>query len=333
MNRNPAVVFDACVLYPAPLRDLLVELSGLAQDRDWFRAKWTTEIHEEWIRNLLENRPDLTREQLTRTRQLMDRYIDDCLVTGYEHRIASLTLPDENDRHVLATAIECGASIIVTANVTDFPAAALVASGIVAMTADQFIIDLLDTHEEAGEKVLEEAVRSIKSRLKKPPRCWNQYLHCLETMEGNELINTVARLRTIISKDEVLSDDPPGWRWKHLVAVDHEWKKQLHALGRKLPASTVWVAMQANKLTKDQAVENWDLPLSAIDEIIEYCEANKELLENEAAEERRRLEEKGIKIDDVEDSHQAEAVLERIIAGKEAIQSSASVRKELGLND
>jgi hypothetical protein len=57
---TPIVLFDACVLYPAPLRGLLMHLSlsGL------FRARWTNEIHEEWISNLLEQRPDLNRIQL-----------------------------------------------------------------------------------------------------------------------------------------------------------------------------------------------------------------------------------------------------------------------------
>ncbi|HEY9684784.1 MAG TPA: PIN domain-containing protein [Oculatellaceae cyanobacterium] len=207
MNTNPAVVYDACVLYPAPLRDLLVELGGLAQDFDWFRVKWTDEIHDEWIRNLLDNRPDLTREQLNRTKQLINRHIDDCLVTGYADRIESLTLPDENDRHVLAAAIECGASIIVTANRGDFPDEALQASGIKAMSADDFICDFLGTHEEAAEKMLEEAVRSIKRRLRNPALSWNQYFACLENMDGNELTKTVQRLRTIIPTEEVIADD------------------------------------------------------------------------------------------------------------------------------
>jgi hypothetical protein len=79
----PTVVFDACVLYPAPLRDLLMHLTlaGL------FKAKWTNEIHEEWIRNLLKQRPDLGRAQLERTRDLMNAYALDCLVEGYQNLI------------------------------------------------------------------------------------------------------------------------------------------------------------------------------------------------------------------------------------------------------
>ena len=70
-----------------------------------FRARWTDQIHDEWIRNVLANRPDLKAEQLKRTRELMDAHALDCLVTGYEKLIAGLTLPDPDDRHVLAAAI------------------------------------------------------------------------------------------------------------------------------------------------------------------------------------------------------------------------------------
>ncbi|MDR0564510.1 MAG: hypothetical protein LBG78_06200 [Azoarcus sp.] len=73
-------VYDACVLYPAPLRDFLVWI-GLT---GCVRAHWTVQIHEEWKRNLLHNRPDLTAGQLDRTSSLMNRAIPDALVTGFE---------------------------------------------------------------------------------------------------------------------------------------------------------------------------------------------------------------------------------------------------------
>lgn len=59
---NFTVLFDACVLYPAPIRDLLMHLAltGL------FRAKWTEDIHREWMESLLLKRPDLSRERLER---------------------------------------------------------------------------------------------------------------------------------------------------------------------------------------------------------------------------------------------------------------------------
>jgi hypothetical protein len=83
-------------------------------------------------------------------------------------------------------------------------------------------------------------------------------------------------------------------RWMYLVEQAHPWRRQLYVKGRKLPAAAVWTTMNANKLSAEDAADNWDLPIDAVHEIIEYCENNKVLLEMEAAEELRRLEERGI---------------------------------------
>ena len=111
------VLYDACVLYPAPLRDLLMRLAlaGL------FQARWTDRIHEEWPRSVLADRPDITAANLARCRGLMDQHVSDSLVTGYEPLIATLTLPDPDDRHVLAAAVHGGAGFIVTFNLRDCP--------------------------------------------------------------------------------------------------------------------------------------------------------------------------------------------------------------------
>lgn len=110
-------LYDACVLYPAPLRDLLLQLSL----SHLFRARWSASIHDEWIRNVLQDRPDLTSEQLNRTRSLMDAAVPDALVRGYAKLVATLELPDPEDRHVLVAAI-CGrCDVIVTFNLRDFP--------------------------------------------------------------------------------------------------------------------------------------------------------------------------------------------------------------------
>ena len=52
---NFTVVYDACLFYPAPLRDLMIRL---AQTRR-FRARWTEAIQREWLTALLRNRPEL----------------------------------------------------------------------------------------------------------------------------------------------------------------------------------------------------------------------------------------------------------------------------------
>ncbi len=99
MASNFTALYDACVLYSAPLRDLLMQLALT----DLFRARWTEQIHDEWIRNLLQKRSDLTLKQLTRTKELMNSHVRDCLVTNHEYLIPSLKLPDPDDKHVLAS--------------------------------------------------------------------------------------------------------------------------------------------------------------------------------------------------------------------------------------
>jgi len=60
MHSPYPVVLDACVLYPARLRDLLMHL-GLA---GLYQPKWSAVIHDEWRRNLLLQRNDITPEAL-----------------------------------------------------------------------------------------------------------------------------------------------------------------------------------------------------------------------------------------------------------------------------
>ena len=94
-------LLDANVLYPAPIRDILLQLAV----SDVYRAKWSADIHREWIRALLRNEPHRDRASLERTRDLMNQAARDCLVEGYEHLVPALDLPDADDRHVLAAAI------------------------------------------------------------------------------------------------------------------------------------------------------------------------------------------------------------------------------------
>lgn len=155
---------------------------------DLFRAKWTEAIHEEWIRSVLENRPDLTREQLERTRQLMNAHVMDCLVADYEDLIAALTLPDPDDRHVLAAAIRSSADVIVTFNLGDFPSEVLQKWGIEAQHPDDFIHHLLDL---APHLVCVAAKRQRES-LKNPPVSVDDFLAALER-QG--LAQTVTELR------------------------------------------------------------------------------------------------------------------------------------------
>jgi predicted nucleic acid-binding protein len=178
-------LLDANVLYPAPLRDLLLQLAVT----DMFHAKWTADIHREWIDALLENEPHRSRVVLERTRDLMDRSTRDCLVTEYEYLIDSLTLPDPNDRHVLAAAIVGRCDVIVTYNLKDFPNEALASHGIEAQHPDEF----LSNHLYLAPGIFCSSVQKVRHRLKNPPYNVDQYL---ENLMERGLVATVAELRT-----------------------------------------------------------------------------------------------------------------------------------------
>jgi hypothetical protein len=169
------VLFDACVLYQAPVRDLVIEL-GLA---DLYRAKWTDRIHDEWIGSLIRNRPDISRERLEKTRQLINESIEDCLVTGYERLVQTLTLPDTDDCHVLAAAIKAHAQIIVTNNIKDFPGDYLDSFGIEAQHPDTFFLNQSDLQQSTFLA----AVKRIRLSLKRPAKTPSEYLDILRRSE------------------------------------------------------------------------------------------------------------------------------------------------------
>lgn len=82
--------------------------------------------------------------------------------------------------------------------------------------------------------------------------------------------------------------------WQFLGSRPHEWRKQLYIKGSRLPAAVVWDDMTVNERTVEEAADDWDLPIEAVQEAIRYCEINKALLKFEADEEGRRLAEKGV---------------------------------------
>lgn len=191
MRHSPfTAVYDACVLYPAPLRDFLMWLALSGR----FRARWTLEIHQEWKRNLLKNRPDLKAEQLDRTSDLMDQAIPDACVTGYDNLIEGLSLPDANDRHVLAAAIRCSASVIVTFNQKDFPASKLDEFGIEAQHPDEFVDNLFDLDPAA----VVAAAQRQRQQLKMPPMDVDPYLELLMRQGLVQSVKALNQYRAIL---------------------------------------------------------------------------------------------------------------------------------------
>lgn len=183
MSHHYTALLDANVLYPAPMRDVLMQLAVT----DIFNAKWSEDIHREWIDALIRNEPHRDRTALERTRDLMNQATRDCLVTGYEAIVPSLELPDPNDRHVLAAAIVGRCDVVVTQNLKDFPEDALEPYGIEALHPDEF----LSNHLALAPGLFCSALRKVRARLKDPPYTAGDYLAIL-TQQG--LVETVAEL-------------------------------------------------------------------------------------------------------------------------------------------
>lgn len=178
------VLYDACVLYPFHLRDVLIRVgqAGLVQ------AKWTDQILDEAFESVLANRPDLDPESLARTRCLMGEAIPDALVTEHEALIDGLELPDPDDRHVLAAAIRANAQVIVTSNLTDFPDHRLKRFGIEAQSPDEFLHHLVDLAPQTILGLISNAATCLQD----PPLSVHDLL---DLLERDGLAEAVGELR------------------------------------------------------------------------------------------------------------------------------------------
>ena len=163
MNSNNVitVVLDACVLYPAPVRDLLLSLAfeGL------FEPKWSKRINEEWKRNLLANRVDIKKEKLVDTINSMNLAFPFANTSHFNKITKSVDLPDKNDNHVLACGIKSKSQFIITSNLKDFPNRILNEYNITAIHPDKFILNVIKSDEESS--II--AFTRLIERLKNPP--------------------------------------------------------------------------------------------------------------------------------------------------------------------
>jgi len=166
------VIYDANVLYPSLLRDVLIRVA----QRGMVRARWTERILDEVFMNLVSNRPDLDRSKLARTRELMNASVRDVLVEGYEPLIPTVTLPDENDRHIVAAAIRAQAQMIVTTNLRDFPSNELSKWNIEAKHPDDFLVDQFHLDAIALHVILQQIADSATG----PPPTFADVLDGLE---------------------------------------------------------------------------------------------------------------------------------------------------------
>jgi predicted nucleic acid-binding protein len=179
------VVYDANVLYGNTLRDMLIRVARTRL----VQAKWSDRILDEALENLAARRPDIERAKLDRLRTLMNAAVPDSLVTGYEPLIEGLKLPDPDDRHVLAAAIKCHAAMIITWNLTDFPAESLQPWQLEAKSPDGFLLEQISI----DDRRVWACVQQIADSRRNPPETAEDVLDALERAG---IVESVAALRS-----------------------------------------------------------------------------------------------------------------------------------------
>ncbi|MBX9841319.1 MAG: PIN domain-containing protein [Xanthobacteraceae bacterium] len=171
-SKPPVAVYDACVLYPFHLRNILIQCAfdGLVD------ARWTDDIHAEWIRNLAANSPGTPISRFETTRDKMKAALPEADVTNYQALIPAFSLPDPDDQHVLAAAIAGKASVIVTWNLKDFPASELEPHRVACISPDDFLVGLHSTFPD----LLIDSVKRARQNLRKTLPSIDEFLTALE---------------------------------------------------------------------------------------------------------------------------------------------------------
>lgn len=192
--------FDANVFFGSRLRSLILELANTGL----FRARWSEDVHREWMEAVVKrSQGKITLEKLLPTRQAMDSAVLDCLVMNYEPLIDTLSLPDKDDRHVLAAAISCHASAIVTYNLKDFPEAELKKYGLHAKHPDEFLLDLYDLDPHLFLRAVDEDRRHYVD----PPLSVDDYISSLEKAWVKRTAERLLEMKVVLISGETGTGD------------------------------------------------------------------------------------------------------------------------------
>lgn len=178
-------LLDANVLFPVAICDALIEVAATGI----YAPKWSARIDDEWIRNLAEVK-GLPQERFYTRRDLMHEACPDWEVPeeAWKTLEMGITLPDEDDRHVLAAALAGHADSIITQNLKDFPAKLLEPFGITALHPDEFLLHQL----ELEPLFVLPAFKAMRARLRNPKFTPEAFA---SSMEKNGLVQTAAFLR------------------------------------------------------------------------------------------------------------------------------------------
>lgn len=178
-------ILDTNVIFPVIIRDLLFWFAFY----DLYTPKWSNNIFDEWKDVMI--RKGVDEEEATKRVNKANLAFPDALVQNYEQLIPTFNLPDQKDNHVMAAAIKSNADVIVTNNLKDFPCKYLETFGIKAISADEFLTDIIDLNHDVAIKAFKELVLN-----KKKPEM-DEY-QVLDSFRRNGLTETANYLHSLL---------------------------------------------------------------------------------------------------------------------------------------
>lgn len=152
---------DANVLYSRVVRDYLL----YAMAHQLIRVTWSAEILGEVVEHLIENVEGFdvaAGERLVAAMNGTFPYAQVDLTAEARAAVSEFTLPDKDDRHVIAAAVSAEAAFLCTEDRTGFPPDVLAELGIEAVTPDELFCTLIEVVPEA----MLEVHRTVVARLR-----------------------------------------------------------------------------------------------------------------------------------------------------------------------
>jgi predicted nucleic acid-binding protein len=168
------VDLDACVLYPASLRDTLLRLAAA----ELYDLYWSEPILEEVHRNLIEN-AGITSGQADHLVNNMTAAFEGAIVPSEQITALEPAMQnDPKDRHVLAAAKAIGAEAVITTNLRHFPDEVCAPLGIDVIHPDAFLTTLYDIDPSGVRQIVEQQAADLKN----PPMTFDEVVAVLSVV-------------------------------------------------------------------------------------------------------------------------------------------------------
>jgi predicted nucleic acid-binding protein len=154
---GPRILIDTCVLYPTVMREVVLGVAATGA----FEPIWSARILEEWARAAIKLGPEGEAQARAEIALLRDRWPK--AERPAAHGLAArLWLPDADDIHVLAVAVDAGADMIMTLNAKDFPRGTLAEEGLERVDPDSYLMQLWPEHDIAIRAVSERVLNTAQ---------------------------------------------------------------------------------------------------------------------------------------------------------------------------